>query len=315
MRILFMGTPDFALFSLRALVQAGEEIVGVVTQPDKPKGRGYELLPPPVKSYALEAGLAVYQPASLRTEEFYELLCSLAPDMIVVAAYGKILPANVLEYPKYGCINVHGSLLPEYRGAAPMQRAIMDGKAQTGITTMWMDTGLDTGDMLLREVVEIDAHDNFETVHDKLGEAGARALLRTVEAARLGTLTRTKQDDSLATYAAKIEKSDCLIDFSLPCEQVHNRIRGLSPIPLAFTYTPDGKMLKVIASTYVDQNTAGAVPGEVLSTSDGVITVACSTGAVQLLTVLPEGKKRMRAADFINGRKIAKGDLLGAGKN
>ncbi len=311
MRILFMGTPDFALFSLRALVEAGEEIIGVVTQPDKPRGRGYALLPPPVKVYAMEQGLPVYQPSTLRGEEFASLLASLDPAMIVVAAYGKILPANVLEYPKYGCINVHGSLLPEYRGAAPMQRAIIEGKAETGITTMWMDVGLDTGDMLLSERVPIDVNDNFETVHDKLGAAGARTLLATLEAVRKGTLVRQKQDDCLATYAAKIEKSDCLIDFSLSAKQVHDRIRGLSPIPLSFTYTPDGKMLKVVASALSDVKTSGARPGEVLSLAGGVITVACGTGAIALLTVLPEGKKRMPAADFINGRKLFTGDLLG----
>ncbi len=311
MRILFMGTPDFALFSLSALVEAKENVIGVVTQPDKPSGRGYALTPPPVKVYATEHGIPVYQPATLRGEEFAELLSSLAPDMIVVAAYGKILPQNVIEYPKYGCINIHGSLLPEYRGAAPMQRAIIDGKTETGVTTMWMDVGLDTGDMLLVERIDISVNDNFETVHDNLGAAGARALLRTLEATRNGTLVRQKQDDSRATYAAKIEKSDCILDFSKPAKEVHDRIRGLSPIPLSYTCTPDGKMLKIIASELSDAPTGGAQAGEVLSVDGGKITVACGSGAISLLSVLPEGKKRMPAADFINGRKIFAGDLLG----
>lgn len=309
MRILFMGTPDFALFSLRALVEAGEEVVGVVTQPDKPKGRGYALTPPPVKVYATEVGLPVWQPSTLRGEEFAALLAEIDPEMIVVVAYGKILPANVLAYPKYGCINVHGSLLPEYRGAAPMQRAIIDGKPETGITTMQMDVGLDTGDMLMVEKIAIEEHDNFETVHDKLGICGARVLLRTVEAARQGALVPQKQDETLATYAAKIEKSDCIIDFSRPAREVHNLIRGLSPIPLSFTHTPDGKLLKVISSA-VAEGHFDAPAGTVVSTANGNITVACGEGAVELLAVLPEGKKRMPADAFINGRGIKVGDLL-----
>ena len=310
MRILFMGTPDFALFSLRAMVEAGETIIGVVTQPDKPKGRGYALTPPPVKVYAQERGIPVYQPNTLRGEEFAALLAELAPELIVVAAYGKILPQNVLDYPRHGCINIHGSLLPEYRGAAPMQRAIIDGKRQTGVTTMQMAAGLDTGDMLLVGELPIEENDNFETVHDKLGALGAKVMLCTLEALKNGTLTPIKQDDALATHAAKIEKADCLIDFARDADAVHNQIRGLSPIPLAFTHTPDGKMLKVIASAVSDRATAHATPGKVLSLEKGRITVACARGTVDLLTVLPEGKKRMSAADFINGRKLCVGDVL-----
>ena len=309
MRILFMGTPDFALFSLRALVESGENVIGVITQPDKPKGRGYALTPPPVKVYATEQGLPVWQPTTLRSEEFAALLHELDPELIVVVAYGKILPVNVLEYPKHGCINVHGSLLPEYRGAAPMQRAIIDGKKQTGITTMLMADGIDTGDMLLKTTVEIEENDNFEAIHDKLGAAGALLLLDTVHTLRTEGLKPIPQDHALATYAAKIEKEDCRIDFSRSAADVHNQIRGLSPIPLAFTHTPDGKMLKVIASERCEK-TADATPGTVVSLADGRITVACSTGTVALLTVLPEGKKRMSAADFINGRKINLGDVL-----
>lgn len=310
MRILFLGTPDFALFSLRALVEAGENVIGVITQPDKPKGRGYTLTPPPVKCYATERGLPVYQPNTLKGPEFESLLRELAPELLVVAAYGKILPKNVLDFPRYGCINVHGSLLPEYRGAAPMQRAILDGKTETGITTMMMDVGLDTGDMLLRACVPIAENDNFEVLHDKMGACGAELLLETLAALRNGTLTRTPQNDALATYAAKIEKSDCLLDFSLSAREVHNRIRGLSPVPLAFTYLPDGKLLKVIDSRVAEGSAVG-VCGQVLSLENGVITVACGTGAVELRTVLPEGKKRMSAADFINGRKLCVGDVLG----
>ena len=312
MKILFMGTPDFALFSLRALVEAGENIIGVVTQPDKPKGRGYTLTPPPVKVYALEKNIPVYQPNTLRGEEFAALLEELSPDLIIVVAYGKILPANVLEFPKYGCINVHGSLLPAYRGAAPMQRAIMEGQHETGITTMMMDVGLDTGDMLLVGKVAIEENDNFETIHDKLGACGAETLLKTLDELRAGTLTRIKQDDSLATYAAKIEKSDCLIDFTKSANEAHNQIRGLSPIPLSFTYTPDGKMLKVCATEVAKREGTLAPAGTVLSLNGGKIEVACGVGSVSILSVLPEGKKRMAVADFINGRKIAVGDVLSA---
>lgn len=307
MRILFMGTPNFALFSLRALVEAGEDVVGVVTQPDKPKGRGYTLTPPPVKVYAEEKGLPVYQPKTLRDEAFAELLRQIDPEVIVVVAFGKILPANVLGYPKYGCVNVHGSLLPAYRGAAPMQRAIIDGCAETGITTMFMDVGLDTGDMLLKKSVAIDLHDTFETVHDKLGECGAELLLRTLALLEAGEITPEKQDDALATYAAKIEKEDCLLDFSRTAKEVHDRIRGLSPIPLSFTHTSDGKMLKILSSEPAE---GSGRPGEVISLENGRITVACGEGAVALLSVLPEGKKRMSAADFINGRRISVGDIL-----
>jgi len=310
MKILFMGTPDFALFSLRALVEAGEDIIGVVTQPDKPKGRGYTLTPPPVKVYAMEKGIPVYQPNTLRGEEFANLLSELSPDLIIVVAYGKILPSNVLEFPKYGCINVHGSILPTYRGAAPMQRAIMEGQRETGITTQMMADGIDTGDILLISKVAIQENDNFETMHDKLGECGANTLLETLKELRAGTLTRTKQDDSLATYAAKIEKSDCLIDFTKSANEVHNQIRGLSPIPLAFTYTPDGKMLKVTATEIAKREGTLAPAGTVLSLTGGKIEVACGVGSVSILSVLPEGKKRMAAADFINGRKIAVGDVL-----
>ena len=309
MRVLFMGTPDFALFTLRALVQAGEEIVGVVTQPDKPKGRGYELQPPPVKVYALEQGIPVYQPNTLKDGAFAAELDLLAPDVIVVVAYGKILPPYVLEYPKYGCVNVHGSLLPAYRGAAPMQRAIMDGHAETGITTMLMNEGLDTGDMLLTVRVPIAENDNFESIHDKLGEAGAALLLDTLATLRAGTVTPVAQDNALATYAAKIEKADCLIDFAKSAQTVHNTVRGLSPVPLAFTHTPDGKLLKLVAGHIEEHEGVLAAPGTVLSL-DGEITVACGKGSVSFTRVLPEGKGRMDADAYIRGRRIQVGDIL-----
>ncbi|MBQ2757940.1 MAG: methionyl-tRNA formyltransferase [Clostridia bacterium] len=308
MKIMFMGTPDFALFSLRALVQSGAEVVGVVTQPDKPKGRGYELQPPPVKVYALENNIPVFQPTTLKNGAFDAELAALAPDVIVVVAYGKILPPSVLNAPRLGCVNVHGSLLPQYRGAAPMQRAIMEGCAQTGITTMLMNEGLDTGDMLESVIVPIGENDNFEDMHDKLGEAGAALLLRTLQGLREGRLTPVAQDHTKATYAAKIEKADCLLDFTLDACAVHNTVRGLSPIPLSFTHTPDGKLLKIIESR-LGRADVSAEPGTVLSL-DGAIEVACGHGSVLFTRVLPEGKGRMNAADYIRGRRIAIGDIL-----
>ena len=310
MRILFMGTPDFALPTLRALCESRHEVVGVVTKIDTPKGRGHHMTPPPIKVYALEQNIPVYQPNTLKGEEFAATLAELDPEMIVVVAYGKILPQNVLDYPKHGCVNVHGSLLPEYRGAAPMQRAIIDGKKETGITTMLMAAGLDTGDMLLKAEIEIDENDNFENIHDKLADCGAKLLIETVEKLEKGEITPEVQDESLSTYAAKIEKSDCLLDFSKDATTLHNLIRGLSPIPLSFTHTPDGKLLKIVASRIVDaEKTVKSLPGTVLSVGED-IKVACGRGIISLLTVVPEGKGRMSAADFVRGRKIAEGDLL-----
>ena len=310
MRILFMGTPDFALFTLKALCERGENVIGVVTQPDKPKGRGYQLLPPPVKVYAEAQGLPVYQPTTLKDGAFDETLHALAPDVIVVVAYGKILPRSVLEYPKHGCINVHGSLLPAYRGAAPMQRAILEGQSETGVTTMQMAEGLDTGDMLITHRIPIRESDNLEVIHDTLGAEGALALLETLDAIRAGTLTATKQDDALATYAAKITKEDCLLSFADTAKALHDRIRALSPVPLCFTHTPDGKLLKIIESC-VGQGRTAAAPGTVLALGDRV-TVACGDGTtLELWRLLPEGKGRMSAADYNRGRRLNVGDVLG----
>jgi methionyl-tRNA formyltransferase len=309
MKIIFMGTPDFAVFSLRSLIEAGHDVAAVFTQPDKPRGRGYTLMPPPVKVYATEKNIPVYQPTTLKDEATADILEKISPDVIVVVAYGKILPSSVLTLPRYGCINIHGSLLPEYRGAAPMQRAIIDGKKVSGITTMYMAEGVDTGDMLLREEVSIEEDDNFETVHDKLGKCGARLIVKTLDAIQDGSATRTPQDHALATHAAKITKEDCLLDFNDDAESIHNRIRGLSPIPLAFTHTPDGKLLKVTSSKVVNRDESHTSVGEVLSLDSG-ITVSCSKGAITFLGVIPEGKSRMSAADFIRGRKINIGDVL-----
>ena len=309
-----MGTPDFAVASLKALHEGGYSVIGAVTREDRPQGRGYRLVPPPVKVYAEEQGIPVYQPRTLRGDEFAGLLEELAPDVIVVAAYGRILPPNVIAWPKYGCINVHGSLLPEYRGAAPMQRAIIDGKKETGITAMLMDDGLDTGDMLMQKRVPILPDDNFETVHDRMAAAGAELLLKALEAVGSGNAERGPQELCTVppTYASKIEKSDCIIDFSASAETIHNKIRGLSPVPLAFTHTPDGKMLKISGAETGDGGEA-TEPGRVVSLDNGGITVACGASGCERICikrVLPEGKGRMSAADFIRGRKISVDDIL-----
>lgn len=308
MRILFMGTPEFAACSLKAIYESGEKIVGVVTTEDKPKGRGMVLTPSDVKKYACEVGLDVYQPQTLKDGAFLDTLKELDPELIIVVAYGKILPKYVLDYPKYGCINSHASILPKYRGAAPIQRAIIDGDKETGVSVMKMDVGLDTGDVMLVEKVSIEENDNFEAVHDKLVLASEKGLLRAIAQFKSGEYTFTPQGDSF-TYAEKITKADCLIDFGKSVTEVHNRIRGLSPIPVAFTKMADGKLLKVTCA-HIDKGTKGKKPGEVVSL-DGGIFVSCLDGVIVFDEVIPEGKGRMASSAFINGRKVSVGDILG----
>jgi len=305
-----MGTPDFAKVCLSAIVDAGYDVVGVVTQPDKPKGRSYKLTPPPVKVFAEERGLPVYQPETLKGEAFKDTLEELAPDIIIVAAYGKILPPYIIDYPKYGCINAHGSILPKYRGAAPIQRALMDGEKETGITVMYMDVGLDTGDMILKETTPITEEDNFETLHDRLAEIGGRTLVKAMKALEDGTAVREKQDDTLANYADKITKDDCIIDFSLDREKLLCRIRGLSPFPLAVTKTPDGRLLKIV-SAIAAGGASEAKPGTVCALQkDGFEVVVGGGKKIKVTAVVPEGKGKMSAGDFVRGRRIELGDVL-----
>ncbi len=309
MKIMFMGTPDISATCLKSLISAGEEVVAVVTGQDKPRGRGNVMTPTPTKSVALENGIPVYTPKTLRDGAFDAQLAEIAPDVIVVVAYGKILPASVINYPRYGCLNVHVSLLPKYRGAAPMQRAIMDGEAETGVTIMQMDEGLDTGDIISQVSFPILPEDNFETIHDLSAEIGADLLIRTLADIREGKAVRTPQDASLATYAAKIEKDDCKIDFTLDAKTVDCRIRGTTPIPGAFCYH-GGKMLKIWRAAPTSGK--GRV-GEVIAIDpkgEGSFTVACGNGALLVRGVIPEGKGRMSAGDFIRGRKISLGDIL-----
>lgn len=303
-----MGTPDFAKIIFEGIRSFGADIVGVVTQPDKPQGRKMLLTPPPVKTAAQEAGIPVYQPETLRGGAFTQTLREIDPDVIAVAAYGKILPDDILNYPKYGCINVHTSLLPKYRGAAPMQRAIMNGESETGVTIMYMEKGLDTGDILRVAKTPIYDGDDLESLHDRLAEMGSKLLWEVICDAEAEKLTPIKQNDAEATYAEKIEKDDCLVDFNKSARETVNQIRALSPVPLAFTRL-NGKNVKIVSAE--EENGADGKPGEVTSLDGGKIHVACAQGGIAIRTLIPEGKSRMSAADFIRGRKVAAGDIMG----
>ena len=307
MRILFMGTPDFAKTILASIYENGEEIVGVVTAEDKPKGRGMVLTPSEVKKYATEKNISVFQPKTLKDGKFEEVLRQLCPELIVVVAYGKILPKYVLDYPKHGCINAHASILPKYRGAAPIQRAIMAGEDKTGVSVMQMDEGLDTGDIILIEETPILEDDNFEAVHDKLAACGCKGINKAIELFKNGSVTRTKQGD-FEGYAEKITKDDCHINFDNTLCSVHNQIRGLSPVPLAFCKMADGKILKVVKAHKTDLTKKGKA-GEVVSLEKSIF-VNCADGVIAIDEIIPEGKGKMKASDFINGRKINIGDIL-----
>lgn len=313
MKILFMGTPALARECLAAVyAKDGVEVVGVVTRPDKQSGRGMKLVFSPVKEFAAEHGIPVYQPRTLRDGAFAEVLDELMPDMIVVAAYGNILPRYVLDHPRCGCICAHGSLLPKYRGASPIQRAVIDGETVTGITAMYMDDGIDTGDMILKLECPILPDDDFGTVHDKLAILAGEAMCRVIDMAREGELPREKQDGSLSCYASKIEKADTVIDFSKTPAEAANLVRGLSPVPYAMTKTPDGRLLKITRAVAFDEP-CGRPFGEVVALStagDGYIDISCGGGVLRVLGVVPEGKKKMPASAYVNGRKIAVGDVL-----
>ncbi len=308
MKILFMGTPEFARKSLEAIYESGEEIVGVVTTPDKVRGRGSTPSPTEVKKFALEKGLNIYQPQTLRDGAFQDTLDELKPELIVVVAYGRILPEYVINYPKYGCINSHASILPKYRGAAPIQRAIIDGEGETGVSVMQMDAGLDTGDVILVERVKIEQDDDFEAVHDKLVLASQRGLLRTIEQFKNGTVVRTRQGEDF-TYAEKITKEDCFVSFTKTALETLNQIRGLCPVPMSFT-RQGTKVLKIVKAHMSDEVAQGATIGQVVRL-DSSIHVKCKDRCIALDIVIPEGKGRMMARDLINGRKISLNEILG----
>lgn len=304
MKIVFMGTPDFAVPCLEALIRDGNEVLAVFTQPDKPKGRGYTLTPPPVKVCALNHHIPVFQPHTLKDGEALRLLQALDPEMIVVVAYGKILPKEILELPKLGCVNVHASLLPRYRGAAPIQWAVLDGCKKTGVTTMYMDVGLDTGDMLMKSELDIGENETADELHDRLSQLGAELIVRTVHAAAEGTLVREKQDDSQSCYASMLTKEMSAVDFTKPAQQVHDLVRGLNSWPSAVAVL-NGKRLK-LHRTLVTKGSGK--PGQVLSLKP--LVVACGEGAVELLEVQPEGKKKMTAQAFLNGLHDVKAEDL-----
>ena len=309
-RILFMGTPEIAAATLRALAaHDGVRVIGAVTQPDRKKGRGMRFVPSEVKMLATELGIPVFQPETLRDGAFAETLSSLDPDLIVVAAYGKILPPYIIDYPRFGCVNAHASILPKYRGAAPINRAVMDGERETGVTAMYMDEGLDTGDIILTLRTPIGDDDTAGTVHDRLAVLAGDAMCRVADMIRAGRVPRTPQPAEGATYAAKITNEDCFIDFTKTAREVRDLIRGLSPVPGAVTTLPSGRLLKVTRAS-ISPERKGA-PGEVIGT-DGAIRVACADGSVDFTEVIPEGKSRMDAASFVRGRGVSAGDVLGA---
>lgn len=308
MRIVFMGTPEFAVPSLEALLTK-HEVVLVVTQPDKPKGRGKKLMPTPVKACALAHGIPVVQPEKVREEAFVEELRSYAPDLIAVTAFGQILTEPILQMPKYGCINVHGSLLPKYRGAAPMQWSIIDGEKVTGITTMYMAKGLDSGDMLLKKEVEILPEDTFQELHDKMAKAGADLLLDTLDALEAGTLTREEQDHEQATYAPMITKETGHIDWSKDGQEIINLIRGLNPAPAAYT-TYEGEVWKIFRAQKWQEEVPEAACGEIFAVTKKGFAVKCGDGALLVLELQARGGKRMAADAYLRGHEVKTGVLL-----
>lgn len=317
MRILFMGTPEFARDQLTALwenrLAHGWDIVGVISQPDKPKGRGYKLIPTPTKEYAESIGLPVYQPTTLRDEAFAALLAELDPELIVVAAYGKILPRSVLDYPRLGCINVHGSHLPAYRGAAPIQRAIMDGLTVTGNTIQFMADGIDTGDMIAADEVAVGENEDFGSLYDRMGKSGGQLLVSVIPMIENGTACAEAQDETRATYAPKIEKTECALDFEMTAQALHNKVRALSPAPLGIAVLQtekETKNCKIVSTAVVEKCGIHGEIGEVLSVDakKGIIAVACGEGILGITALVPEGKGKMNAGDFIRGRKVDAGD-------
>ena len=309
MRIIFMGTPDFSVGTLEALVEAGHDVCLAVTQPDKPKGRGKEMQFTPVKEAAVKHGILVYQPKRVRDPECVEELRKYNADVMVVVAFGQILPKEILEMTPYGCINVHASLLPKYRGAAPIQWAIIDGEKVTGVTTMLMDVGLDTGDMLLKTEVSVDAKETGGSLHDKLAAAGGELLERTLIGLEAGTIVPEKQDDSQAgEYARMLDKELGHIDFNQPAVVIERLIRGLNPWPSAYTYI-DGKTLKIWEAEVLDRN-YGCEYGEVAEVTRNSLIIQTGIGALSVKSVQLEGKKRMDISAFLNGYTIEKGTRM-----
>ena len=307
LRTVFMGTPDFALQTLQGLIDAGCNMVGVYTQPDRPKGRGKQLAAPPVKELAQQYDIPVYQPLKLRQPEAVAELEALAPDLIVVVAYGQILPKSALDIPAHGCINVHASLLPKYRGAAPINKAIIDGETETGITTMYMDVGLDTGDMLIKKSLLIGPEETAGELHDRLASLGRETMEETLQQLCTGTLQREIQDDEQSTYASMMKKEDGRIDWSRSSLEIHNHVRGLDPWPGAYT-SLNGELLK-LARTSPDV-TNGGKAGSVVSADKNGVRIACGSGTLLVKELQLAGRKRLAAGDFLRGCSLETGTVL-----
>ncbi|OGW30476.1 MAG: methionyl-tRNA formyltransferase [Nitrospirae bacterium GWC2_42_7] len=304
MRIIYFGTPDFAVPSLKALVEAGEDVVAVVSQPDKLKGRGHKLSQPPVKEFALSKGLHIIQPSGIRSDDFCKSLSELKPDVIVVVAYGRIIPPAILKLPPLGCINVHASLLPKYRGAAPIQWSIIKGEKTTGITTMLMDEGLDTGDMLLKEETEIKDDDNALTLSLKLSETGASLLMKTLSGLKDNSIRPVPQTGE-PSYAPPLKKEDGRIDWSLPAIEIFNLIRGIYPWPGAYCYLGKER-INIIKARAID-NIEKPVSARIEKIAGEEIYVGTGRGILSVLEVKPDGKKKMSATAFMNGRRLKEG--------
>ncbi len=315
MRIIFMGTPEFAVQVLEAIIQEGHEVAGVYTQPDKPRGRGKSVQYTPVKELAMEYNIPVFQPERVRDPEVVAELKTLAPEVIVVVAFGQILPETILNLPPLGCINVHASLLPRYRGAAPIQRVIIDGETESGVTTMYMAKGLDTGDMIEQKVVPIDPKETGGSYHDKLAAAGAELCLSTLQKLAEGTAPRIPQDDRKSCYAHMLNKAMGELDFQKPAEELERLIRGLNPWPSAYTWL-QGKSLKIYEAEVVksgaDSHRMNDMPGTVIGVDKNSFTVQCNPGALRIDSLQLEGKKRMNTAAFLLGYKLSAGMRLGS---
>ena len=310
MKVVFMGTTDFAVETLKAIYEAGHEIVLVVSQPDKPKGRSGKLQPTPVKEFAIAHDIPVYQPVKIRAEESVKYLSQYKADVFVVAAFGQILPKVILDMPRLGCVNVHGSLLPKYRGAAPIQWAVINGEKVSGNTTMLMGPGLDDGDMLLKSEIELAADETGGSLFDKLALDGGKLAVKTIEALERGEITPIPQNEAEATHVGMISKDMGNIDWNKSAEEIERLIRGLNPWPSAFTFV-NGKQLKLWKATVVDKT---GEAGTVIDVNKNVFTVACGNKALEINELQLEGKKRMGTGDFLRGYQIEAGTVLSANR-
>jgi len=308
MRIVFMGTPEFAVPSLDALLKSGDDVVGIVTQPDRPKGRGQVLTFSPVKQVALRESIPILQPTKMKDPEFLASLTAWKPDVIAVAAFGRILPPVILSLPPNGCINVHGSLLPKYRGAGPIQWAIINGETETGITTMLMDEGMDTGAMLLQEAIPIEPHDTAGSLSPKLAELGGRLLVQTIAQLKTGSIVPRPQDHTKATMAPLLKKEDGVLDWSLPAQSIANRIRGLTPWPGAYTFFGSDRwtIIKAVSSAEQSRET----PGRIVAVTKDAITVSTGEDSLTLLDIQPANSRRMTVAQYLAGHAVQIGQVL-----